>query len=339
MRLVVGDRGGITTVNEEEGLGDRSRGYSQNVMSGGQPDVRLEREDRSLDLDEIGPVIVVGCPRSGTTYLMEALARLKGVVAFNGRPLSDRFFHMLGWEQIQQRAKKELLWGMRHSLWRALLEREKSIFMRLQAVWRGRCTLWEEMHRKTDVVVFKDPLAAFSVNELGAHFSKATFVHIVRDGLDAADSMRRSYPAALSNAVLRDEHLTRQKGTEIGGFRRRAGWCIPWWVTEKDTQRFVQAPPFVRAVMLWRAIVATVHSSSIIDERVYEVRYERLCRSPREVGRELATFVGQDPGRHYWGWLKKSHTESIGIAERRQEEATLNMARGVGGELLQEYSP
>ena len=44
----------------------------------------LHLEDSFLRLDALGPVFIMGCPRSGTTFLVDCVAALSRVEAFTG---------------------------------------------------------------------------------------------------------------------------------------------------------------------------------------------------------------------------------------------------------------
>lgn len=53
-------------------------------------------ENRSDRLDEVRLVLVLGCPRSGTTFLLRCLSRLPRSRAYAGTLIPDRLCHVVG---------------------------------------------------------------------------------------------------------------------------------------------------------------------------------------------------------------------------------------------------
>ncbi len=301
----------------------------------------LHTEDQILRLDAWGPIFVFGAPRSGTTFLTECLARIPGAEAFFGTPYLERWMHLLGSGKLSQDLQEEVLWGIRNALWRTLVHRRTSHGEILRQIFLGRKT-WQDLWRRSfgtppqGVLIYQEPFAAFAAQTLASHFPNAKFLHILRDGRDVADSLDRTYPQALSDAVLRDVQLWRQVGTEIGLARPwKNGWWVPWWVCEGEEEAFVSASKFGRGVWMWREIVQRAQGlrSALGPQRYLEIRYEDLCRQPEQVGAQILQFVGRNADKRYWKFLRRAHTRSIGLHRRRSPEE-LQEAETFAGDLL-----
>src|SRR5262249_52261834 len=99
---------------------------------------------------------------------------------------------------------------------------------------------------------YKEPFLCFPAEKFARYFPNARFVHIVRDGRDNADSLERTYPHALSDPVVRNDFLSRNKNSEIGLWEKLDGVNVPWWVAPADAARFGRLSRYERCVLMWR---------------------------------------------------------------------------------------
>ena len=56
----------------------------------------LPIEDRPDSLDDYGPVFILGCPRSGTTFLSDCIGAITGTREFVGILAPPRMMHLIG---------------------------------------------------------------------------------------------------------------------------------------------------------------------------------------------------------------------------------------------------
>jgi hypothetical protein len=300
----------------------------------------LPFEDSLHLLDESGPVFIMGCPRSGTTVLADSLGLLPNAILKIGIFMPDRTMHLLGSGMLSPACKEHLLWAHRYSFWRAFIEMHGSGWSTLRDMVRT-LSLKPLRRRKqplSDLLfIYKEPFLNFACEDLARHFSKAKFIHIVRDGRDCADSMVRTYPHALSDDVLKGPLLWRLKGSEIGVAREWRGWNLPWWLEQGAEEDFLALPPFARYVWMWKVMVCRGQAlaTHIEPERFLEVRYEAFCDKPLEVGERILQFLKAPTGGAYKRFLRRVTPASVGCHRRRPKELLAQSER-IGSPLLGE---
>jgi hypothetical protein len=299
----------------------------------------LPLEDSPYRLDEHGPVFVLGCPRSGTTFLTECLGAVRGVEEFVGILCPARMCHVLATEDRPDR--EELLFAaVRDVFWTAFWRRRYSRGERVAQFLRKR--LWPRASlfsadRQGALFCYKEPFLCFAADKFARYFPRAKFVHIVRDGRDNADSLERTYPDALSDEVVRSDFLSRNKNAEIGLWEKRDGVNVPWWVPAADAAGFGALSRYERCVLLWREMTRRARAvGRLAPDRYYEVRYEDLVRDPDAWAGGLLTFLGRDYDRRARRAFGRADTGSVGIAGRNQLPDRLRQADAIAGPLLRE---
>lgn len=207
------------------------------------------------------PLFVLGAPRSGTSFLGDALG---GLACFS--------YH---YEPPLTKAAARYvfcgLWGGRRA----------RLTYRLTYRWLlGR-------HLAGDLrFAEKTPQNCFVVDFLAATFPDAQFVHIVRDGRDAALSYRDK-PWLRADAAASGRR-------EAGGYRH--GPFARFWVEPERQGEFESTTDLHRCIWAWRRHVEAARGAGarLPRERFLEVRYEALCRdAPGECAR-LVRFLGLD---------------------------------------------
>lgn len=282
-------------------------------------------ENRSDRLDDVNMVLLMGCPRSGTTFLLRCLASLPHAQARSGILIPERLCHVVGAASEGDERTDDLLYSFRDVLWKAFVSGVTSRVFHARdaarhpaharsslAVLAGR----REVDPSRCVFAYKEPFMVFAADRLAAHFRGARFLHLIRDGRDCADSLDRTYGSALSDEVLRaDSSLWRRVGSEIGVARRIGASLVPWWVEEGREEEFLAASRTERYLWLWRESVERGRAArAIAGDRYMELRYEELCSDPRSAGRKILEFLGVEGSRRFDRAIGTARTSSVGIA-------------------------
>ena len=223
------------------------------------PALRKRPSARALDPRLYRPVFIVGAPRSGTTFLGSCLGRLPEVsYHFEPRLTKAAAQHVYdgSWSERRSAALFRISYG-------ALL---------LAALDGGR--------RFAE----KNPENSFLVPFLAAMSPTAQFVHIIRDGRDAAVShAEQPWLAAASAGSGRLGHA----GQPFGPHAR-------WWVEPGRREEFATVPDIVRTAWCWRRFTeaALEGLATLPTGRVLEVRYEAVVTDPMTAADALAGFLG-----------------------------------------------
>lgn len=191
-------------------------------------------------------------------------------------------------------------------------------------LYRFVCYLLPRLHLDGDLnTVIKYPRNAFIVAWLATTFPGAKFIHIVRDGRDVALSLHEK-------GWLGDEHVRHD---------------LPFWVSADERNEFLRASVIERCIWCWGRHVeaATQALAELDDSRTCTVKYEELCRQPREawetIERNFVTWWGgQLDGESVASWLSRSaSTHSIGRWRGELPERTLCSLAARERKMLEEW--
>ena len=287
-------------------------------------------ENRSDRLDEARLVLVMGCPRSGTTFLQRCLSRLPRARVHAGILIPDRLCHLVGAAADDDPCVDDILYSFRAVLWKTFVSGVTSRAYHARGALLHPASAGEALailagRRAVDVsrhvLVYKEPFMTFAAERLAAHFGAARILHLVRDGRDCADSLDRTYGAALSDEVLRaDGGLWRQMGSEVGVTRKCGASVVPWWVAEGREAEFLAASRFERYLWMWaESVTRGRRGRAAAPDRYLELRYEELCRDPGSAARSIEAFLEVPESRSFEGAIGKARTSSVGIAGQRGE--------------------
>ncbi|HBL12049.1 MAG TPA: hypothetical protein DD379_11685 [Cyanobacteria bacterium UBA11162] len=296
-------------------------------------------ENTSIQLDQHNPLFIYGCPRSGTTFLVNCIAKLDNVEAFTGVLAPARLMHLLGSNRLDPENQNVLLWCMRDIFWKAFWNRRHFPSERLNQVLKGN-KYWKEAFNPSPfsefIFAYKQPFAVFAAKELATHFLGSKFIHIIRDGRDSADSIERKYPHTLSDKVMQNPLFAQQIVSEIGIPHQWQQWYLPWWLPDGTQEEFVKLSQYERYIWLWREMVERGKSiSEIGDTRYLEIRYEELVQDPLTTGQIICKFLNTKPNKRFEKNLLKASINSVGIHRKTRSEDDIKQANELAEPLLQ----
>lgn len=267
--------------------------------------------------------IVLGCPRSGTTFMMRVLNAIPTIECVTGTILPVSIPHI-----ANAPLPPELYDALAVGFERALDDYMESGRARSRAAalqkWvnapTGLSGLWDAVRgrRSPSRIVYKEPFLSFAPEFVYYALPDANIIHLVRDGRDCANSLRRSYD------VLTDENLTHLMGAEMRLGRKVDHRYVPWWVEDGREQEFLAASPFGRALWMWAYMARRCHrffsrSEVKASGRVLLVRYEDFMQEPIRYGRAVLDHLGLEPTPGFRRRVNRARTGSIGKHKHRTE--------------------
>jgi len=286
--------------------------------------------------------IVLGCPRSGTTYLMSVLEALPALECMNGTLLSVTTPHVAS-QDLDSDVYNALVIGFERALNDYLRSGRYHSRTRSFQKWVHspsnlnalRRTLFGGQRPLPGMMVYKEPFLSFAPRFVLDAFPEGRIIHLYRDGRDCANSLQRKYD------VLTDEKLTSLRESEMRIGRRYDNRYVPWWVADGRDREFIEASPFVRAVWMWKAMARRCYETFIGSEaggveNVLHVCYEDLVRNPREQGQRLLDHLGVSGTAAFDRRLAQARTDSIG-KHTRHSSAEIERANRLAHDELNLY--
>jgi hypothetical protein len=227
------------------------------------PALRKRPSVRALDPRLHRPIFIIGAPRSGTTFLGDCIGAMPEV-SYHFEPRLTKVIAGRAYDGSWSGRRSALVFRMSHS---ALL---------LAALHGGR-----RFSEKT-------PENSFLVPFLAATFPAAQFVHIVRDGRDAAVS--HAQQPWLTAAAAGDGR--RGPAGQLRGPYPR------WWVEQDRREEFTAVPDIVRTAWCWRRFTeaALEGLATLANGRAIELRYESVVSDPMAAADSLGEFLGASAG-------------------------------------------
>jgi hypothetical protein len=205
------------------------------------------------------PIFIVGAPRSGTTFLGACLGTLPEV-SYHFEPVATKA------------AAKHIYagdWSRFQSRW----------FYRAVYAWLMRLH-WDSDLRFAE----KTPRNCFIMPFLAEAFPDAQFIHIIRDGRDAALSYSKKpwLQAASATSGKREPG-----GYPYGPYAR-------FWVERDRISEFESTSDIHRCIWAWRQFTASALSAAadLPTSRYHELRYEHLVAHPKHEADRLLDFLG-----------------------------------------------
>jgi hypothetical protein len=223
------------------------------------PALRRRPSVRALDPRVRHPIFIIGAPRSGTTFLGSCIGRMP-----------DVSYH------FEPRLTKAAAGCVFDGTWS---DRQGAAVFRL---WYS-ALLVAALHggrRFAD----KTPENSFLVPFLAGLFPGAQFVHIVRDGRDAAVSHAEQPWLTAASA---------QTGRR-GPAGQPRGPYPRWWVEPDRREEFTAVPDIVRTGWCWRRFTeaALENLAALPPGRALELRYESVVSDPMRSADVIGEFLG-----------------------------------------------
>src|SRR5258708_1451573 len=191
-------------------------------------------------------VVVLGCPRSGTSFLGDALRALPNAECIFGHHLPVTVPHLVE-QPLPPEVHDALAVGFRHSLENYLDTFSNSRAAALNRWVQGQAPItdtWRAFRRRRVVerVVYKEPFLAFAPEFAFKALPRSKLIFMLRDGRDCAQSLVATYD------VLTDEKLASLTTAEAPLGRRYDHRYVPWWVENGREVEFLACTPFVLAI-------------------------------------------------------------------------------------------
>jgi hypothetical protein len=250
------------------------------------------------------PVFIVGAARSGTSFLGDCIGRIPEI-SYHREPPATK---------AAGRYVYDDLWSYRRSRW----------FFRLVYRWLLR------MERDGDLRFSeKTPTNVFLISFLSQAFPGSQFVHIIRDGRDAASS-----------------HMQKPwlRAADAGSGEREPGGYLygPWpkfWVEPKRREEFTHTSDARRVAWAWRRYTEAgmEQGQELGPDRYHELRYEALVREPQTEAVRLLDFleITPEPSRDkFLNAMSRADESSVGNWRNTFYRSELDEIEAEAGDLL-----
>lgn len=266
---------------------------------------------------------VLGCPRSGTTFLMDCLDALPYSECVTGHLIPIYVPHLFA-ATADEQVKKTILSTLEFSFLEYLDTYGQAKVPQIRRWFRKSLDSHElkltlQNQRLIERMVYKEPFLAFAPEMIYEGFPEAKIVHIYRDGRDAADSLERKYK------VLTDQKLKKLQSAEVIIGRSHGEFYIPWWVEYGQEDEFLSLSPYLRSVWMWKEMLLRCHQyfnqpEVIASGRVLSLRYEDLVKDPVYFGNLVVEHFGCQMNHRLKKRFLEARDSSIGIHKRRTSE-------------------
>ena len=218
----------------------------------------VTREQLQTPVKSMQYGIVLGCPRSGTTYLMRLLNTLPDAECVTGTLLPVAIPHIVN-QALPNQVHDALKVGFERSLDTYMhsgrFHARSAALKKWFATRSGPRRFIDAVRgiRRETRIIYKEPFLSLAPEFAYDALPNARIIHIVRDGRDCARSLVETYN------VLTDESLTHLAASEMRLGRPYDHRFVPWWVEEGRDDIFIESPPYVRAIWMWKYMVRRCH--------------------------------------------------------------------------------
>lgn len=265
--------------------------------------------------------IVLGCPRSGTTFLMTALNALANSECVSGLLVPVSIPHLVNYslpDYVYNALAFELEASLQNYIDSGIPYSRMAAFHKWLKGWMSSKELFQTWQRKRAVerIVYKEPFLSFAPEFTYRALPDCRILHLYRDGRDCADSLVRTYN------VLTDEKLKALNTAEMPIGRKYDDRYVPWWVEDGKEEEFLACTPYVRAIWMWKEMVRRCydffsHPEVVATGRVLLVKYEELVSNSLQYGEIIVNHFDANMNTRLQNQFKRAHGRSISIYKRR----------------------
>lgn len=244
-------------------------------------------------------VVITGVSRSGTSILGKIAGSLDNVI-YLYEPLIMRFIPTLAKNGAMDfNLASQLLKGILfEDYYLQLLHGRNLNFKKTDNSYIGNYQnlkdlkeRWFKYDRRGDIlndIYAGKYLFVLKINEmqplfrtLEKIFNGIRFIHIIRDGNEVVSS-------SLKRGWYTDEYLNHN----MMQWMRRGQIKVPWFIAEKDINKFRRWNAATRNAYIWRTLVKAGMEYGVGNDGYLEIRYEDILAHPKKIIGACERFLG-----------------------------------------------
>lgn len=282
---------------------------------------------------------VLGCPRSGTTFLMDCLEALPYTECVSGISFPVPMAHLAA-QHLPEQTKHCLEYALRSTLNVYLASVPNSRYKAFHRLATGSLGFGEakkifQRQRQLQNLIYKEPFFSFSPDLLYRALPNCKIIYLYRDGRDCASSLVQKYD------ILTNEKLkTLDTSESVLGYKYKNLW-LPWWVAADQANEFIEASSYVRSIWMWKEMVRCCESffsqtNVIKSGQILKIKYEDLAREPMVFGKKIVDYIGADFDSRLQKRFRQASVKSIG-KYKRCDSSDIKLAEQVAHRELSLY--
>ena len=268
--------------------------------------------------------VVLGFPRSGTTFLMECLEALPYSECVSECLLPYPLPHIAN-QPLSTEIYEALCFSFLSIMFNYAESGEVKSRYAAFSRWTKGCLSTSELietyrgKRSLKRIVYKEPCLGFAPEYTYQSLPNCRIIYIYRDGRDAADSLVRTFD------LLSDRQLMTLQSREMPLGRKYDHRYVPWWVKEGLEAEFLSSTPYVRSVWMWKEMVRRCHEffsrpEVVASGRVLLLKYEDLVSDPLNYGKSVVEHLGCSLNERLRKQFKGARQSSVAIHKRRDAQ-------------------
>lgn len=250
------------------------------------------------------PIFILGCPRSGTTYLGNVLEMIPGVSYYFEPPIIKYYTRLIYEGKVSDKSA---------TLFYRLCFRSLLLFA------PGTGTR----------VIEKNPNHTWIADTLIKIFPDALFIVITRDGRDTAASL-----------LQKPWHLGRSASsgrTEPGGYRY--GPYPHFYIEKERADEYLHTTDAHRCIWIWKRHAEQIEllKQTLPVQQQHHLKYEDLVSLPEESLSKILDFLGENDActrAKIFEAAKEGYASSVGRWHQFLSDADLEVIEKEAGELL-----